>query len=41
VFVAGFGEGDNQIAEVIVVVQYLVQHVDAGPPAGDDHDGRP
>ncbi|MNR22959.1 hypothetical protein D3C85_1399470 [compost metagenome] len=41
VFLAGIGEGDDHIAQVIVVVQYLAQHVCAGPPAGEAHDGGP
>lgn len=38
-FLAGVGEGDDQIAQVIVVVQHLAQHEGAGPPAGEAHDG--
>ena len=40
-FLAGVGETNDQIAQVIVFVQHLAQHVGAGATAGKPDDRRP
>lgn len=40
-FLSGIGEGDDQIAQVIVIVQHLAQHVGAGFAAGEADNSRP